>query len=846
MKSYIKKSYIMKSFGMKSFGMKSYLSLTWKELKAQKVTAVLILTAVILSGTMTTALGQSLSILQTLRTEQAASLNGNRYASFHQLTEEQALQLKKDDRLYDVGSLITVGYTELGNSGLTLFAREYLDNALEAYPSINRLAEGRLPAAPREIALPGNALQYLDRKIRVGDTITLQLEINHMSGTTPAYQYSADFTVCGILESNYLGYSTGTLDAVLGEGSAAALLPEAYLLYSTHFKTRDTLSFQDTVDDLAELLGLDKAYVQYNWILLDALGISYEEAGDSDTDTGFSFMTLACVMVGALVLLAAGLVIYNILKIAVARRIREYGTLRAIGGGRSQLYRLVSLQLLILCGMGIPVGLLAGALSAKGILIAATGMLSPDLFIAGSTQELNTAITATDSHSFLPFAVSAAITLSFAMLAAFPAARYASHVAPTVAMSGQSIKIKRRMRKAKRIRNFEAYYARLNLKRGRGRTVITILSLVMSITVFIALQSFTAILDASSSLKDMNPGDYAVTDEILGIDPQSVAELRESQWVNTLSTTKLSTCSQDEQGSLPVELSFSLQPWEAFHIAGLDDARLTALAGELSQQDVQDLLSGAACIVKNPIPFSYEGQTVETTDLKPGDMVSVNGCEMRIAGLAAAPVTINNVSFLNGVQIIVNDGTYDLLTGKNRYSEVYPTLAPGADSGKFEEWLDSWCGKNPGSHWLSYQQENQQLAESFEQIHMLCWGLILFIGLIGILNIINTVYSSLHTRISEIGMQRAIGMSAGSLYRTFLWEGACYGMIASVTGGVLGYFCAVFVNAASADTLELVAIPFVPILEAAMLSIAACLLATAVPLRAVARMNIVEAIEAID
>lgn len=139
--------------------MKSYLSLAYKELKAQKVMAVLILIAVILSSSMTTALGQSLAVLQAMRTEQAASLNGDRYATFHQITEEQMLQLENDSRLYDVGSLINVGYTRLGNSGLTLYAREYLGDALDAYPSINKLTEGRLPAAPSEIALPGNALQ---------------------------------------------------------------------------------------------------------------------------------------------------------------------------------------------------------------------------------------------------------------------------------------------------------------------------------------------------------------------------------------------------------------------------------------------------------------------------------------------------------------------------------------------------------------------------------------------------------------------------------------------------------------------------------------------------------------
>ena len=90
---------------------------------------------------------------------------------------------------------------------------------------------------------------------------------------------------------------------------------------------------------------------------------------------------------------------------------------------------------------------------------------------------------------------------------------------------------------------------------------------------------------------------------------------------------------------------------------------------------------------------------------------------------------------------------------------------------------------------------------------MLCWALIIFIGIIGILNIINTVYSNIHTRVNEIGMQRAIGMSAASLYKTFLWEGAYYGIFASLIGVVLGYICCVFVNAAQTDTYSSFRVP---------------------------------------
>ena len=107
----------------------------------------------------------------------------------------------------------------------------------------------------------------------------------------------------------------------------------------------------------------------------------------------------------------------------------------------------------------------------------------------------------------------------------------------------------------------------------------------------------------------------------------------------------------------------------------------------------------------------------------------------------------------------------------------------------------------------------------------------------------NTVYSNIHTRIGEIGMQRAIGMSVASLYKTFLWEGAYYGIFASAIGVVLGYAYCIFVGATQTDTLQMVAVPVADILEAAAVSVAACLAATAIPLRAISGMSIVDSIE---
>ena len=136
-------------------------------------------------------------------------------------------------------------------------------------------------------------------------------------------------------------------------------------------------------------------------------------------------------------------------------------------------------------------------------------------------------------------------------------------------MSGQPTKIKRNHRKAKKIRNFEAFYARLNLKRNRGRTILTVLSMVMSITVFVSLQSFRGLLDAGAAMRADHLGDYSVTNETIGINAASVNELRENEMIDSLSTIMLKVYQFDENETLPIDTDVPLQTWETLHIVDL-------------------------------------------------------------------------------------------------------------------------------------------------------------------------------------------------------------------------------------------------------------------------------------
>lgn len=828
--------------------MKTYRSLAWRELRAQKVTSFLVLIAVILSTLMTTAVGQSIGILQAMREEQARNLNGNRYATFHQLTEPQVDLLWKDSRLSYAEPMISLGVSDIPGSKISILLREYLGNSLTAYPDDFQLQEGRLPKHPHELALSSDVLSLLQFDGVIGDTITLPIRVSLMRDTEVAFEYSCDFRLTGILKSNYIGYVTGSAAGIVGSGTSAQILPQRYHLYSVDIRTADKKAFQSIVDDLAQTLAIPDYCIQYNDTLLSASGIPYDTGTEESMgdNSGFSYVILAGLCTGFLVLLAAGLVIYNILKLSVASRSRNFGILRAMGAGRGQLYWLVALQLLLLCCIGIPSGALLGLLSAKGITTAAAGFFNPELFLASSQDQVSNMIAANASGKWTPLFISAAITVLFAFAAAMPAAIYASTVSPVSAIGGQRMRIRRRNRKAKRIHHFESFYARMNMRRSPGRTAITVVSLAMSITVFVALNSFSGLLDTSASIQGMHLGDYSMTSLAAGFSDDDVEKLKGISGVQAVSTVKFHLYEADESGNFSgINLSFDPQPGETVQVIGLDAERLAATCPDLSPQQLQSLLEGSLCLVKNPISISFQGWEMQNTALAAGESISVNNIPLPIAALLDTPITLDNEGFINGIQIVGSNALHDSLTGLNRYAELYPTLDEGADRSAVESVIREIC-QQAGGTWFSYENTDRQLAESYQQIRLLSWALILLIGLIGILNIVNTVYTNIHTRIAEIGIQRAIGMSSESLYRTFLWEAAYYGLIASAVGGLCGYLSTILISSAATDRLALTAVPVLTIAQATFFAIAACLVATVIPLRKIAKMDIVSSIETVD
>ncbi|HBH0645411.1 TPA: ABC transporter permease [Clostridioides difficile] len=819
--------------------MKNYLSLSIKELKSQKLMTTFIIIAIVLSTIMTTVVGQSIGILQNLRIEQARSFNGDRHVSFHQLTKNQVDDIKKDDRVYQAGTSITIGSSKIKDSGISVLVKEYDKTGLSNYPKLMKLKSGHLPKDKNEIALDENTLKLMGIKPRLGVTIPMNLDISLLNDTIPPYNYTANFKLSGILEDDYTGYVSGIVNGIVGKGTSENLLPKRYTLSSLDFKIKQQEKFQEIVNQLAKKINLSHNSIQYNWIYLNALKIQFEKDENSSNSDGISMIILVSLFVALLVLLASGLVIYNILKISVTKKIKEYGCLRAIGAEPNQIYKIVILQILILCTVAIPIGAVIGIISSKGITGMVTNILNPDILLANDNKEITELIHKNTTAYMFPLVLSTNVSLIFSLISALPSAIYASHVSPKIAMAGSTTKIKRKIKREKTIKNFERHLAWLNLKRNKGRTIITILSLFMSITVFVALSEFSNVLDVSRSVSNLKEGDFSLTNEISGFDKSTLDKIAKMKNVNRTFFIKYS---EYKQGEIDTDINFE-NSGEMLKIIGIDEQTLKDLMPSITNSILEDFKNGSICFIKNPIAISTPGVKTRYTNLKPKDSITINKKQLDIYSTVDKMFFLQGNGWINGVDVIVYDSVYNTLTNKNKFNQIN---IYAKDKSKLEQIrlsIEQICENNPGSHWISYIESDKQLKESFKQIEFLAWAVILFVGLIGTLNIINTTHTNINTRTNEIGVKRAIGMSNRSLYKMFLWEGVYYGIFAAIFGSIAGYASAIIINMATIEKLDFTNIPITSILQATIISVLACIIATLIPLRKVKKMNIIDCID---
>ena len=287
---------------------------------------------------------------------------GRFHGCYENVTEQQATQLSRDEKeIAEMSAWQTVGW---GNIGSQNEYKPYLrvmsmDPDLPELVSI-RLAGGRLPEKAGEILLPEHLLSNGNVRYVLGDTVTVDLGRRtvdghqltahnpYVEGETLEDTKSRTYTVVGF----YQRLDT-EVEPFSCPGYTALTCQEQGYQTDEFFRVAHPSRFYSYME------GNDKKLPGAGWSANSDLLNYYGATRILSVNRllyDFAAILLLLISFGSVSL------IYNAFSISVAERTRQFGILKSVGATKKQIRGSVLYEALVLCAVGIPLGLLVGCL----------------------------------------------------------------------------------------------------------------------------------------------------------------------------------------------------------------------------------------------------------------------------------------------------------------------------------------------------------------------------------------------------------------------------------------------------------------------------------------------------
>ena len=473
---------------------------TCKTLRRNRTRTLVTILGVILSASMISAITTFIASIQNYIYESTVATEGAWEAKIDQIPGNRAAALANDSELKSLGLIRNAGYAVLegckNEDKPYLFFMDFSDEAFSLLPVI--LTEGRLPEREGEVVVSRHISYNGGVDIEVGQTMTLDLGRRMRDGQVLWQNSSYDpdeslstttsrtVTVVGICERPTFESYSAPGYTVIGCWDPSAL--QSGDVISAYLTVRDPRAICDTVHRLEEQIGA--GYSTYHGDILRSMGVSGNDAFNGVL-YGFSTVLIVLIVVGSVAL------IYNAFAISVSERSRQFGMLAGAGATSRQIYRSVLFEALVVGGVGIPLGLAAGVAGIGVTLQCLEGALT-------SLMELTSDASVTFHLvvSVPALLVAAAVALVTVLASAwFPARRAAKNTAIDAVRQTDDIRLRPRQvrgnRAVRRLFGMEAELALKNFRRNRRRYRATILSLVISLVLFISVSTFSQTLQES-------------------------------------------------------------------------------------------------------------------------------------------------------------------------------------------------------------------------------------------------------------------------------------------------------------------------------------------------------------
>ena len=844
--------------------MSIFQKVTLEILKKNKMRTIVAIIGIILSTSMFTT---TVSSVQNYLLQNAYYNHGDWHISALELDETffdflknpaSVFECEEEQALFEKGEVKSYVYSQqLGYAFAEGCVNEYKPylyvmgadtNFFETMPV--HLTGGRLPEKSDEILLPEHLAENGEVYYKVGDVLTLEIgnrvlegyvlgqynpymnasEGEAVEGSEEVPQTDLEslevmetrtFTVVGFYErpsfENYSapGYTAITvMDKVRPEGS----------LYNFYFKMKNPRDAFTWFSNVSAAIGCSST--MNDRVLL--------YSGYSGFDGFYVVLYGLAAIVCGLIMFGSVSLIYNAFSISVSERTKQFGLLSSIGATKKQIRQMVLFEAMVVSIIGIPLGILSGV----------GGMGVTFHFIGKSFNEL--------THYVVPFTlcvypmsivVACVITLITVLISAWIPSKRATMVTAVEAIrQSGDVKLTRweqkKLRKenkntkgettwgeklAYRISGFSGMIADKYYKRSKRKYRATVVSLFMSIVLFVSASAFTSYLTDSveSSLEGngydlmytYDPTMYMTLDEIENKDfSDTISQENLSKLLDEAKDVRYTTYVSKQVMHVTIENEYLSDSYveymtEKYEISGLEyesdytDVNLCAVFVEdvvyeallnsyhLDESLYTDIEQPLGIVIDGRTAFDYDLEKYVTTNILKEDSskVLLEG-EDTSATMFVGKIISERPYYVSDAYQLAVIYPYSLKNvalvefgGRNYSCDHYILSDAHRESyqGIKNILVENGLSKNFLYNYAEGIEENRTLILI---INVFSYGFIALISLIAAANVFNTISTNISLRRREFAMLKSVGMSNREMKSMMNYECVLYGTRALLYG----------------------------------------------------------------
>lgn len=797
--------------------------LTIKNLRLNKKRTIVTIIGIILSTALMVGIGLLFSSFQDLMIRDTIGYNGKYEANYSDVDLDKLNNIKDKDFTYFYEKPIGFSKIESSNEYKPYM---YITGVNKEYFNELKLVDGSFPKNENEVVISNHVITNGGLNYKVGDIVTFTYGSRNIDGDiTLANSELVDgefltnegthtYKIVGIVDrSNFESYSASGYTAFTVDVNSDNGNVNLYVMFNKNKK------IIKQSEELAKELNYN-GDINYNSTLLALYGES-TYGNVMSSMGGMMIIMLSLVSIGCII------VIYNSFAISVMERKKEFGLLSSIGTTKRQLSHTVFFEALVVGVIGIILGIL-GAYIGIGCVILIINNLISDML------EYKLHLVTNPLFIIIPV-IFMIIVIG---VSAFIPSRRASKVSPIEAIrQNDDIKInKKKIRTSKlvlKLFGIEGEIALKNIKRNKKKYRVTIVSLFISIVLFISFSSYmNYTLNTASSVMGEVPYDYQIS--YFGDDPNNdkealdkINEIVKSSDVKEYVSYSVSNLSiignytySDEYldfyksayGENGIKALNNLK-YQYISIYILDDNsynKYKKLIG-LDKDSVILLNKFKGVSYGNNKRVNYNIPVINNGNINikicnfdnDEDVDTTKYCNNNIDNIFVTNKSfdlIEEFSYMDDFKLIVNKKLYDSISDSSTHYTQFNIISDNTNNiDKLTKELDKYSNVN----YTNIKEAMKQANNLILVVKILMYGFISLVTLIGVTSVFNTISTSMALRKREFAVLRSIGLTNRGFNKILFFESLFFGMKSLIFAIPVSIGITVLIHYALADMVSI-------------------------------------------